>query len=305
MPEPASVTANEAHRSARAVAPYYYLGWGTPPDVEEVMRVSGVKWFTLAFVIDAGSCEPKWDAKRPLDDAGDLALVESIRAQGGDVMVSFGGAEGPTLELHCPSSAALAAAYAKVIAAYKLTAIDIDIESTSYADDATKQRIVEALLQVRAQHPNLAIYITLASSTSGPDGALIERAARAGLMVNGWSIMTFDWDNTSNEQAALSMQAVAGLKQQLMAAYGYSEQDAYRHAGVSSMNGRSDENGIVTVEDMRAITAFAKQHELARLTFWAVNRDRPCPEQPKAIDRCSSIAQEPWDFTRAIADYLK
>lgn len=289
---------------ARVVAPYYYLGWGDPPSVQEVMNATGVKWFTLAFMTDAGSCEPRWDAERALDDARDVALVESIRAHGGDLMVSFGGEKGPSLELHCATATALAAAYQKVITAYHLKAIDIDLEGPSYADDRAKQRTVDALIEVQKDNPGLAIYITLASGTSGPDTQLIARAARAGLVIDGWSIMTFDWDDTSDRQAQLTMQAVEHLKGSLMSAYGFSEIEAYRHAGISSMNGRSDENAFVTVADMRAITAFAKQHQLARLTFWAVNRDRPCPEAKTVVDRCSGLAQNHWDFTRAIADFL-
>ena len=290
---------------ARAVAPYYYLGWGDPPNVQEVMKATGVRWFTLAFVIDAGSCEPSWDAERPLDGARDVALVEAIRAEGGDVMVSFGGEKGPALELSCARADALAAAYQKVITTYKLKAIDIDIEGPAYADELAKQRTVAALQQVRAHNPDVAIFITLASSKTGPNTKLIEQAARAGLMVDGWSIMTFDWDDTSNQQAQLTLQALDHLKAALMTAYGYDEREAYRHAGISSMNGRSDEGAFVSVADMRVIAAFAKQRELARLTFWSVNRDRPCPDATTVVDRCSSIAQQNWDFTRAVADYLK
>ncbi|HET8933702.1 MAG TPA: chitinase [Polyangiales bacterium] len=289
----------------RVVAPYYYLGWGDPPNVQDVMQATGVRWFTLAFVIDGGSCEPSWDAERALDDARDVALIAAIRAHGGDVMVSFGGEKGPALELSCTTPSALAAAYKKVITTHKLEAIDIDIEGPAYADDLAKQRTVAALLEVRAQHPDVALFITLASSTSGPDTKLIDYAARAGLMVDGWSIMTFDWGDTSTQQAQLSMQALDHLKTALMTAYGFDEREAYRHAGISSMNGRTDEGAFVTVEDMRAVTTFAKQHQLARLTFWSVNRDRPCPDATTVVDRCSSIAQNNWDFTRAIADYLK
>jgi hypothetical protein len=291
----------------RAVAPYYYLGWGSPPDVREVMRATGVRWFTLAFVLDAGGCEPRWDPEDPraLDDARDVALIQSIRAQGGDVMISFGGAVGRTLEQHCESASALAAAYQKVIDTHKLTAIDVDIEGGVYADDQAKQRIVDALSVVRTKNPGLAIYITLASGTSGPNTALIERAAQAGLSIDGWSVMTFDWEDTTDRQAQLTMQSLEGLKASLMNLYHYDEPTAYRHAGISQMNGRSDDNGFVSVADMQAITAYAKQHQLARLTFWSVNRDRPCPEITKAIDRCSSGPQNNWDYTRAVVEYLK
>jgi hypothetical protein len=60
------LTACAATPGARAVAPYYYLGWGDPPDVRTVMQATGIRWLTLAFVIDGGDCEPSWDAERAI-----------------------------------------------------------------------------------------------------------------------------------------------------------------------------------------------------------------------------------------------
>lgn len=44
-----------------AVAPYLYNGWGSPPSPATVMNATGVKWFTLAFVLSNGYCNPQWD----------------------------------------------------------------------------------------------------------------------------------------------------------------------------------------------------------------------------------------------------
>ena len=59
--------------------------------------------------------------------------------------------------------------------------------------------------------------------------------------------------------------------------------------GISSMNGITDQNETVTVADFRTILAYAQQHHLARLTFWSVNRDRPCTGGP--ADTCSGVGQ--------------
>ncbi len=43
------------------------------------------------------------------------------------------------------------------------------------------------------------------------------------------------------------------------------------------MNGETDETSeTVSVADFETMLAFAQQNHLARFTFWAVNRDRPC-----------------------------
>lgn len=51
------------------------------------------------------------------------------------------------------------------------------------------------------------------SCCGGPDDSLINMAAAAGLAVDGWSIMTFDWNNTGGNQGQLTGQAVDGATQ--------------------------------------------------------------------------------------------
>ena len=124
------------------------------------------------------------------------------------------------------------------------------------------------------RNPGITEYITLGSGTGGPDNSLINRAAGSGLVVDGWGIMTFDWGNTSGNQGNLTIQAADALKNKLKTAYGWSDADAYKHVGISSMNGITDEHATVTLNDMRTITAYAQQHTIARLSFWSLNRDR-------------------------------
>ncbi|MFD6751822.1 carbohydrate binding domain-containing protein, partial [Streptomyces anthocyanicus] len=49
----------------KQAAPYLYEGWGDPPNPTTVMNATGVKWFTMAFVLDSGGCTPSWDSSRP------------------------------------------------------------------------------------------------------------------------------------------------------------------------------------------------------------------------------------------------
>jgi len=287
----------------KAVAPYYYTGWGNPPSLQSVINSTGVKWYTMAFMLNSGTCVPKWDGSRALTGGADQTAINTIRANGGDVVVSFGGASGPWLEHSCTSAANLAAAYQTVINALQLKAIDIDIEGTPYNNATDQQKTVDALKIIKANNPGIITYITLGSATSGPDNSLINRAAAAGLVVDGWGIMTFDWGSTGTNQGALTIQAADGLKNKLKTAYGWSDAEAYRHVGISSMNGITDENAIVTLNDMRTITAYAQQHTIARLTFWSLNRDRQCSGGYPNDDTCSGVAQAAYDFTRIIGAY--
>ncbi len=288
---------------AMAAAPYLYEGWGNPPDPRTVMAATGVRWFTMAFMLNNGNCNPMWDSGRPLTGGVDQNTINAIRAAGGDVMVSFGGASGPWLEHYCGNASALAAAYQKVISTYNLKAIDIDIEGTPYDSDTDKQKTIAALKTIKANNPGVTVYVTIGTGTNGPDNSLINMAAAAGLAVDGWSIMTFDWNNTGGNQGQLTGQAVDGLHNLLKRAYGYSDDQAYRHSGISSMNGITDEGARVTLNDFNIMLAYAQQHHLARFTYWSQNRDRPCPGGYPNDDTCSGVSQNAWDFTRVVARY--
>ncbi|MEV7437750.1 lectin [Streptomyces griseoviridis] len=284
-----------------AVAPYLYNGWGSPPNPGTVTAATGVKWFTLAFVLSNGYCNPQWDGSRPLTGGVDQQTVTTVRAGGGDVIPSFGGYSGNKLESSCGSAGELAAAYQKVINAYGLKAIDIDLEADAYSNPTVQQRTVDALKTVKAANPGLKVYITIGTGQSGPDTGLIKRAATSGLPVDAWAIMPFDFGGAGQNMGTLTLRAAEGLRTALKAAYGYSDDQAYRVMGISSMNGITDQNETVTVADFRTILGYAQQHHLARLTFWSVNRDRPCTGGP--ADSCSGVGQSDWDYTRVFAAY--
>ncbi len=290
-----------ASPGAMAVAPYLYNGWGSPPSPTTVMNATGVKWFTLAFVLSNGYCNPQWDGGRPLTGGVDQQTVNTVRAAGGDVIPSFGGWSGNKLESSCSSAGELAAAYQKVINAYGLKAIDIDIEADAYASATVQQRTVDALKTVKANNPGIKVYVTFGTGQSGPDDSLIRKASASGLTVDSWTIMPFDFGGAGQNMGNLTVSAAEGLKNAVKGAYGYTDDQAYRHTGISSMNGITDDNETVTVADFRTILAYAQQRHLARLTFWSVNRDRPCTGG--GADTCSGVSQQPWDFTKVFAQY--
>jgi hypothetical protein len=284
-----------------AVAPYLYNGWGSPPNPATVMNATGVKWFTLAFVLSNGYCNPQWDGSRALTGGVDQQTVNTVRANGGDVIPSFGGYSGNKLESSCSSAGELAAAYQKVINAYGLKAIDIDIEADAYSNTTVQQRTVDALKTIKANNPGIKVYVTIGTGQSGPDTGLINRAAASGLTVDSWTIMPFDFGGAGQNMGTLTQRAAEGLKTALKNAYGYGDDQAYRDMGISSMNGITDQNETVTVADFQTILGYAQQHHLARLTFWSVNRDRPCTSG--VADSCSGVSQQDWDYTRVFAKY--
>ncbi len=299
-----------AATSPLRAAPYEYLGWGNPPAPASVLAATGIKDLTLAFIDSHGTCDPEWDGQRPLLGGADAAAIASIRRAGGDIVVSFGGWSGSKLGTSCTSVAALKGAYERVIDDYSLTAIDVDIEHTEYTSDAARSRVVRALAETQHDLPALQISVTFDTDETGPDPdgvAMIHQAAALGFQPAAWTIMPFDFGTRVRHMGTVSTRAAEGLDAVVAAAYHESAATAYAHIGISSMNGDTDEaDETVSIADFRQIVAFARAHSLARLTFWAVDRDRPCGHgRTLSAGSCSGVAQAPFAFTRLLATDVK
>ena len=304
---PAPTAAAAPAQPVGMAAPYEYLGWGDPQAPASVIEATGVHDLTLAFILARGGCHPAWDGERPLAGGSDQAAIESVRAAGGEVDVSFGGWSGKKLGSACKTPAALARAYQTVINAYALKAIDIDIEHTEFTSKKVRKRVIEALEIVQREDPGLWISVTFGTAEDGPEAdgkSLIEDAAAIGFQPSAWTVMPFDFGRPLTDMGHASIRAVEGLERDLVASYGLTARAAYEHAGISSMDGDTDEaSEVVTVEDFETMLAFAQENRLARFTFWAVNRDRPCSGSETPGEDCSGIAQQPYAFTDVIARY--
>jgi len=285
-------------------APYLYLGWGDPQNPASVMASTGVKWFTMAFVLSGGGCSPAWDGNRPLTGGVDANAIAQIRAAGGDIVPSFGGWSGNKLGPNCATPEALAGAYQQVIDAYRLKAIDIDIEnSDEFENETVQDRILNALKIVKQRNPGIQTIVTFGTSTTGPNyygNRLIQRSAALQANIDVFTIMPFDFGGSNIYNDTVS--ASEGLKNALKSAFGWSDATAYGHMGISGMNGLSDQQELTTPATWTAIRDWAKARGLARLAFWSVNRDRPCPGGG-VVSNCSGIAQGDLEFTRITAGF--
>ncbi|GIF23979.1 chitinase [Actinoplanes tereljensis] len=81
--------------------------------------------------------------------------IDAVRARGGDVKISFGGATGIELAQACTSVAALQAEYQAVVTAYNLKYIDLDIEGAATADPTSVARRSQALAALQRANPGL------------------------------------------------------------------------------------------------------------------------------------------------------
>ena len=191
-----------------------------------------------------------------------------------------------------------------VISAYRVRAIDLDLEDTEVATSVVRQRIISALDIVRRDNPNLFISVTMASNPDGPDSNgqdLIARAAASGLHINAWTIMPIDFVPTEPDMGQVSVRAAEGLKTDLVKTYRETAAAAYRTMGISSVAGIDNTGDTMTPADFQVVLAYVQAHHLARFTFWSVNRDQPCTQGlSPADDSCSGVAQLPYAFTQTV-----
>ncbi|MFE5298963.1 carbohydrate binding domain-containing protein [Streptomyces sp. NPDC056632] len=289
----------------KQAAPYLYLGWGDPPSATAVMSATGIKTFTMAFILSSGGCNPAWDGQRPLTGGVDQSTVTAIRNAGGDIVPSIGGWQGNKLGPNCSTPEALAGAYQKVVDAYGLKSIDVDIENTDEFENAVVQdRILNALKIVKANNPGLRTILTFGTSTTGPTSwgnRLIEQSKALGANIDVFTIMPFDFGGGADMYGS-TVNAADGLKNKLKAVYGWDDATAYAHVGISGMNGLSDQQETTTPATWTQIRDWADTHHIARLAFWSVNRDRGCPGGG-VVENCSGISQTDWQFTKITAGF--
>ncbi|MFF9194011.1 fibronectin type III domain-containing protein [Streptomyces sp. NPDC014779] len=289
----------------KQAAPYLYLGWGNPPAPATVMNATGIKTFTMAFILSSGGCNPAWDGQRPLTGGVDQSTIAAVRAAGGDIVPSVGGWSGNKLGPNCATPEALAGAYQKVIDAYGLKSIDVDIENTDEFENAAVQdRILGALKIVKANNPGLRTILTFGTSTTGPTSwgnRLIEQSKALNANIDVFTIMPFDFGGGA-DMYGNTVNAANGLKNKLKAVYGWDDATAYAHIGISGMNGLSDQQEVTTQQIWTRIRDWANANHIARLAFWSVNRDRGCAGGG-VTETCSGIAQSDWEFTRITAGF--
>jgi hypothetical protein len=256
------------------------------------MKQTGVKAFTLAFILTKGTCNPTWDGSTALNDSAVNGRINAIRKAGGDVVISFGGYSGNKLGNSCSNETALAAAYQKVIDAYELKVIDIDLEDGGSAPQnevSQSQKVLKALKIVKQKNPGIQTILTLGTGPNGLEGneaPIPAQAAKLGDPVDVWTIMPFDFGlGGTPDMGKLSLQASEGLHKQLKSAFpGKNDARVYAQQGISSMNGKTDVAGEnVSVANFRTMLQYCQQHHLARFTYWELNRDNGNLDYTKVI----------------------
>jgi chitodextrinase len=286
------------------VWPYIDITMSTPTLVQ-VAQATGQKFFTLAFVLGSSAgCVPSWGGTIPLNDSRIAGEISALRAIGGDVAVSFGGAAGPYLSSVCGTQAQQASAYEQVIDAFTIKHIDFDVEASIPIDTMNK-----AIAQVQRDRPGTVVSYTLevVADDFGLVGSIgtdvLTNAVSNGVNVGIVNPMTMDYGST--KEWGDSVIAAAQTVETQMAQIWPSKTTAQLYAmlGVTPMIGRNDTGPIFSIVDAQKLVTWAGQNHVGLLAFWSVGRDNGGCPGGGVSPTCSSISQSMFQFTSIFAGY--
>ncbi|MEU1800582.1 chitinase [Streptomyces sp. NPDC019937] len=291
-------------------APYIDTSLHVPYDMVATAKRTGVKEFTLGFVSPGGGCTPKWGGRTALGGDKVAPQAEALRAEGGDIRISFGGQAGSELALACSSVEELTAAYGEVVDRFKLTKVDFDIEGKALKNAEASTRRAQAITALQKRNPGLDVSFTLPVMPTGltRDGAeLVADARENGVKVSAVNIMAMDYGTFfDGDMGQYAIDAATATQKQLKRALGLSDEAAWKTVAVTPMIGVNDvKNEIFTVDDADQLVTFARTKGLARLSMWSATRDQRCPggARKSASATCSSIEQDALAFTKALGGY--
>ncbi len=260
-------------------APYFYTwSWGSSQyafaSLVDMQEQGGPSAVTIAFVLSGGGCQ----VSREIID--NLADVDAYRAAGGRVRASFGGAFGTYLENACPDAGSLADAIIAFVDATQITDLDFDIEQgTTSSNAAINAMRGAALAQVQSQR-GIRVTFTLPVNPDGLNSlgrAVVQASVDAGVDVAFVNVMTMDY-GSGTDLGQVPIQSVDATAQQLQALFpGLTAADAYRRVGATPMIGRNDDGSVFSLDDANALIAHARASRVGLVSFWAIQRDEPCP----------------------------
>jgi chitinase len=275
----------------------------------------------LGFVVadPTSACTPSWGGAYSLDEASaslDLdRRVSQLRAAGGNVMLSLGGANNSELAVACTDQAQLTAAYRQLVKRYDVTTLDLDVEGTAVADQASLERRAAALKAVQAD-TKLAVWLTLPVSPDGltADGLnAVRTTLEGGVSLRGVNVMTMDYGSSSApDMLSLSTSALEATHKQLTDLYlrlgvQLTSSQVWSRIGATPMIGQNDVDAErFTLADARGLASFALDKGLGRVSMWSLNRDAPCKGTFTNVvvhsNTCSGVPQDALAFSSVFAD---
>ncbi|MBO0516272.1 chitinase, partial [Streptomyces beijiangensis] len=293
---------------AQYAAPYAEV-WNSPSALANARTATGLKYFTLAFVIDGGGCNATFNGDTSVTDAAWTSAINSLRSAGGDVIASFGGASGTELGLACTSVSALKAQYKRVIDGLNLTRIDLDIEGSTLDNTTANTRRNQALAQLQQEYATagrkLDVQYTLPVNPTGLEQNsinLLNNAKSNNLTVNLVNIMTMDY-GPAMDMGKAATDAATALHTQLGSIWTTkTSAQLWAMEGNTPMIGVNDTQAeVFSTANATTLANFAKSKGIQELAFWSLGRDKACATNGQLSDTCSGTPQSAYQFSRTFS----
>lgn len=285
----------------------------------------------LSFIVSdpSDACTPTWGGAFTMDQASaslDLdRRIARLQQQNGSVAISFGGLDNQELAVKCTDPAKLLQAYQSVIDRYNINTIDLDLENTGLtnADAGARRAAVLAQLQSarRKDGKQLAIWVTLPVAPQGlsQDGTnAVSQLLAKHVDLAGINVMTMDYGQsltqgqnmlTGSESALVASERQLGILYQ-RAGIHLNDSTLWSKLGATPMIGQNDDaNEIFSLDDAKALNAFAHNHGLGRMSMWSANRDITCGSNYVNLkvvsSSCSGVDESKTNFTTLLSNGFK
>ncbi|MFJ9691541.1 chitinase [Kitasatospora sp. NPDC101183] len=283
--------------------PYVDSSLSSRPNLAALAANSGAKQFAVTLIV-AGSDNrtPVWNTDDRLPVSGNFMVPEinELRRAGGDVVVSFGGADTNDLAQGIKDVGQLVATYRSVIDRLQADKVEFDIERGTLADDAANDRRSQAVARLQAEYARegrtLHTMYTLPAQPDGltPEGLRVLRGAVAHhVRVDRWNLMALNYRQNPGTMGTAAITASEGLHEQLSKAYKHADRDRLWHRiGVTTMIGVNVSAGqVFGREDAQQLLRWARAKHMGLLSFWQIQRDHPCAAGTLSMT-CSGVPEQ-------------
>lgn len=244
-----------------------------------------VKNFILGFIVADKDNEPSWGGYYKITSNHYIDVIKKVRSNGGDVIVSFGGAVGNEIATSEYSDEKLFLKYKAVVDRYDLKAIDLDIEGEGLKDLKACNRRAKAILELRNIYPNLEVTMTVPVMPTGLSKDVLNcmKSTPHDIL----NIMAMDFGNESNMAKAV-IEALQSTRLQTK-----------KKIAVTVMIGQNDTREIFTLQNAKVLKQYVlKNPWIVRVSFWSLERDEGLFGP---LHKSSQIKQKRWEFSNLLS----
>jgi len=297
-----------AQAPERFFAPYVDVLLYPTYSINDAFDQTGQPFFTLAFITADTDCRPAWGGVIALEENYYLDEINALRQKGGDVIISFGGANGTELAMCHNDVDALQAAYQSVIDRYQVTWVDFDIEGWAVGDRPSIDLRNKAIKGLQKANPELTVAFCLPVLPSGltHDGLyVLENAHANGVRVGMVNVMAMDYGDWAapdpeGNMGQYAIDAALNTYQQAL------ELGLNPLMGVTPMIGQNDvASERFYLSDAEALLSWAESTDwVGMLSMWSAARDNgQCADKIWADPTCSGLAQAEFAFIDIFARF--